>query len=290
MRGLARPGVENGPDGGENERSWLRRARSVISGVFSGVILRLTCYSSAGRSRSRSVRVDAHSCIEAVAEDEKEDGLERTGLDLGEFIYGSGRGGTGCLEDSIRSFAYGAEPVLPMPLSLKDVADSECRENGERCGEKGGPHGRMVLSKRHQRAMLLLSTVFKKNPSMKLLEVKVRKSNGNNVDIGAEKGCTGGIPQSTIRTRAVAWVLTKLQCARQRMKAKTVCYKVSNPIKEERNEEDDSDEILTNEEEEGGEVELCKKRILMGRRCKPLNCSGTLQYDNNGILVPELLP
>ncbi|KAF8099388.1 hypothetical protein N665_0245s0065 [Sinapis alba] len=36
-----------------------------------------------------------------------------------------------------------------------------------------------------------------------------------------------------------------------------------------------------------GEVELCKKRILMGERCKPINRSGVLQYDGDGILVPE---
>lgn len=36
-----------------------------------------------------------------------------------------------------------------------------------------------------------------------------------------------------------------------------------------------------------GDVELCKKRILMGGKCKPLNISGTLHYDNNGILLPD---
>lgn len=41
--------------------------------------------------------------------------------------------------------------------------------------------------------------------------------------------------------------------------------------------------------EESGGHELCKKRILMGSKCKPLNLSGTLQYDNNGILLPEAL-
>uniref|UniRef100_A0A803KNW4 Uncharacterized protein n=1 Tax=Chenopodium quinoa TaxID=63459 RepID=A0A803KNW4_CHEQI len=31
--------------------------------------------------------------------------------------------------------------------------------------------------------------------------------------------------------------------------------------------------------------ELCKKKILMGEKCKPLH--GSLQYDKNGVLVPE---
>ncbi|CAN7089668.1 unnamed protein product [Brassica rapa subsp. narinosa] len=39
--------------------------------------------------------------------------------------------------------------------------------------------------------------------------------------------------------------------------------------------------------EGNGDEELCKKRILMGERCKPINRSGVLQYDGDGILVPE---
>lgn len=36
-----------------------------------------------------------------------------------------------------------------------------------------------------------------------------------------------------------------------------------------------------------GEEELCKKRILMGERCKPVNRSGILHYDGDGVLLPE---
>ncbi|CAN8265294.1 unnamed protein product [Cochlearia groenlandica] len=39
--------------------------------------------------------------------------------------------------------------------------------------------------------------------------------------------------------------------------------------------------------ESPGEDELCKKRILMGERCIPINKSGVLQYDDDGILLPE---
>ncbi|CAL0300113.1 unnamed protein product [Lupinus luteus] len=34
--------------------------------------------------------------------------------------------------------------------------------------------------------------------------------------------------------------------------------------------------------------EPCKKRILMGVRCKPLSCSGILRYDEDGIFLPEI--
>ncbi|KAJ6917866.1 hypothetical protein NC651_012155 [Populus alba x Populus x berolinensis] len=39
--------------------------------------------------------------------------------------------------------------------------------------------------------------------------------------------------------------------------------------------------------EECGE-ELCKKRILMGEKCNPLSFSGSLHYDEDGILLPEV--
>uniref|UniRef100_A0A3Q7ENT3 Uncharacterized protein n=1 Tax=Solanum lycopersicum TaxID=4081 RepID=A0A3Q7ENT3_SOLLC len=42
------------------------------------------------------------------------------------------------------------------------------------------------------------------------------------------------------------------------------------------------------EEQEKVELELCKKRILMGGKCRPLSASGSLHYDQNGILLPEL--
>ncbi|XWS30323.1 hypothetical protein CRYUN_Cryun24cG0107200 [Craigia yunnanensis] len=36
--------------------------------------------------------------------------------------------------------------------------------------------------------------------------------------------------------------------------------------------------------------ELCKKRILMGGKCRPLNHSGIIHYDENGVLLPEIIP
>ncbi|KAF2307285.1 hypothetical protein P3X46_005530 [Hevea brasiliensis] len=36
--------------------------------------------------------------------------------------------------------------------------------------------------------------------------------------------------------------------------------------------------------------ELCKKRILMGEKCRPLSFSGILEYDRDGILLPDIIP
>lgn len=44
---------------------------------------------------------------------------------------------------------------------------------------------------------------------------------------------------------------------------------------------------LEDDDEEGGSLELCKKRIMMGKKCRPLNISGVLRYDKYGVLVPE---
>lgn len=45
-----------------------------------------------------------------------------------------------------------------------------------------------------------------------------------------------------------------------------------------------------NPAQEKNSLELCKKRILMGSKCKPLTVSGALHYDKNGVLVPEGIP
>ncbi|KAL7205332.1 hypothetical protein ACSBR2_018309 [Camellia fascicularis] len=48
------------------------------------------------------------------------------------------------------------------------------------------------------------------------------------------------------------------------------------------------EEEKNGEKEEEEAEELCKKRILMGEKCRPLNLSGALHYDKNGVLLPEL--
>ncbi|KAA8545216.1 hypothetical protein F0562_020000 [Nyssa sinensis] len=47
-------------------------------------------------------------------------------------------------------------------------------------------------------------------------------------------------------------------------------------------------QVEEDSEQEG--EELCKKRILMGGRCRTINLSGALHYDENGILLPEAIP
>ncbi|CAO2832839.1 unnamed protein product [Amaranthus hypochondriacus] len=42
------------------------------------------------------------------------------------------------------------------------------------------------------------------------------------------------------------------------------------------------------EKDENG-YELCKKRILMGKKCKPI-LGNPLLYDNNGVLIPQHFP
>ncbi|KAM7274414.1 hypothetical protein ACFE04_029078 [Oxalis oulophora] len=45
--------------------------------------------------------------------------------------------------------------------------------------------------------------------------------------------------------------------------------------------------MMNEEKYSGDDDQLCKKRILMGEKCKPLGNSGKLEYDEDGVLLPD---
>ena len=55
-------------------------------------------------------------------------------------------------------------------------------------------------------------------------------------------------------------------------------------------EQDSEQESDEKDRDEMGDLELCKKRILMGEKCRPHGFSGILLYGKDGILLPEVLP
>ncbi|KAL7003127.1 hypothetical protein U1Q18_004284 [Sarracenia purpurea var. burkii] len=59
------------------------------------------------------------------------------------------------------------------------------------------------------------------------------------------------------------------------------------PIRKMRNGRSVRKKWITDRARFGEEAELCKKRILMGEKCRPLNLSGKLNYDKNGVLLAE---
>ncbi|GAB2220892.1 hypothetical protein Droror1_Dr00012050 [Drosera rotundifolia] len=49
-----------------------------------------------------------------------------------------------------------------------------------------------------------------------------------------------------------------------------------------------SEEMMEEEKEDEEEVfELCKIRILLGKKCNTMNLSGELRYDTDRVLIPE---
>lgn len=76
-----------------------------------------------------------------------------------------------------------------------------------------------------------------------------------------------------VRSCRLVRVVSRIQSITRSMKKK-----VRKQTEYDRNREEDEEEQLC----------LCKKRILMGARCKPLHFSGALQYDTDGLLMPGI--
>lgn len=75
------------------------------------------------------------------------------------------------------------------------------------------------------------------------------------------------------------------------IKRQTAGYCISRRVKSIRNrvlKQGKEHKHENEKEQEEVELELCKKRILMGGKCRPLSASGILHYDQDGILLPEL--
>ena len=80
-------------------------------------------------------------------------------------------------------------------------------------------------------------------------------------------------------------VPSKILTTRKKLRvARSLRKKMNKQFKRGSEEENDG-----KDKEENGELVLCKKRIPMGERCRPLGFSGILQYDKDGILLPEVL-
>ncbi|OIW07099.1 hypothetical protein TanjilG_02733 [Lupinus angustifolius] len=93
---------------------------------------------------------------------------------------------------------------------------------------------------------------------------------------------------SEVRRKVSSWrsvgILSKVLVIRLKLKMVRSIIKRKVRKQSKHDLEQNGDE---NGEEDKGR-ELCKKRILMGVRCKPLSSSGTLRYDEDGIFLPEI--
>ncbi|KAG8648297.1 hypothetical protein MANES_09G174200v8 [Manihot esculenta] len=88
---------------------------------------------------------------------------------------------------------------------------------------------------------------------------------------------TGNISDNVSLPRVPSRILT---CRRN--------LKMSRPLMKTTSRQSNEGKSSDREEKDG--EELCKKRILMGEKCRPLSYSGKLEYDRDGILLPHVMP
>ncbi|KAJ0013462.1 hypothetical protein Pint_19723 [Pistacia integerrima] len=114
--------------------------------------------------------------------------------------------------------------------------------------------------------------------------VKVTKANtsgGVDTTSGGSNNRTAVVIGRQESSLSLPRVPSRIMTTRQRLKMARSMRK--KPVKMGSGETDQEDG------ERSGQ-ELCKKRILLGGKCRPLNHSGTLQYDKDGVLLPEIIP
>ncbi|TXG65192.1 hypothetical protein EZV62_006467 [Acer yangbiense] len=199
--------------------------------------------------------------------------------------------------------------LLPTKLKragLKMISGVFGKKKAEECcfsdSEKGGVDCKQCTTKSQQRQTSLAlkvpaSAIKVQFSSFKnLFGNKKREGFGFCFLRGKKKGCSrdctsasengiGGREENSVKLKRVS---SRITIQRLNIGGSMREKSSSSSIKKiEEGEERVEKEI---EGEERMEKELCKKRILMGVRCKPLNISGTLHYDQDGILLPDFLP
>ncbi|KAJ1383467.1 hypothetical protein SESBI_43391 [Sesbania bispinosa] len=160
------------------------------------------------------------------------------------------------------NLACGDEPTLSQLLTLEQTLDPD----------RGG-EGNKNRKDKHRVKMNfpLLSFLDKKKGWNNFIRTKMR-SNGD-----------GAVTTlGHVKRKASLWRLVRIpsKILVIRLKLKMLRSLAKKKVTKQFEEGDGEDK----------DRELCKKRILMGGRCKPLNSSGTLSYDSDGLFLPEIVP
>ncbi|GMP40059.1 hypothetical protein CsSME_00010651 [Camellia sinensis var. sinensis] len=161
-------------------------------------------------------------------------------------------------------------------------------DNNNKTKKRSWPKPRNLLPKK---VSFMACNIFcgnKKPPSPPSLPLQ----DGNELEIGnkmEERGVEPKISGSVKNTSS--------SCSSKKVSSSSKFIRDSNiMIRKARSGGGERKKVIKkrDEEEKNGEreeeeaEELCKKRILMGEKCRPLNLSGALHYDKNGVLLPEL--
>lgn len=210
---------------------------------------------------SRSVSVhdyNGENFVESKYEREKEYFFETD--DLGSVKTSSSSG------SNLQIFV---DQPISKSFSLKEILKIE----DDRQGKK---KIRSLTGRSSLKSSLSFSSFFNKRTSFNFNKGNINKARASSVD-----GGIGSASFSTIGKQENSCNLDRINELRKLRKGKFTGKKSKKRVEEEHREKE-GDEI-----EDTGDDELCKKRILMGEKCKPLNASGALHYDKNGVLLPE---
>uniref|UniRef100_A0A2N9ITY1 Uncharacterized protein n=1 Tax=Fagus sylvatica TaxID=28930 RepID=A0A2N9ITY1_FAGSY len=183
--------------------------------------------------------------------------------------------------------------------SLKEVLDTEDEGNQKRIDKvKSSIQVSVTKQKLPMKKFLSFSSICSKKIRMKSIKGKINKENDS---CSICDGCgeanssttVGVVTTSSFRLTGkqgssghLIRVPSKILTTRQKLKVARSLRKKENKQLEQDSEQESDEKVR----DEKGDLELCKKRILMGAKCRPLGFSGILRYGKDGILLPEVLP
>ncbi|XP_060219299.1 uncharacterized protein LOC132646003 [Lycium barbarum] len=184
------------------------------------------------------------------------------------------------LEDSVERLTLSKSCSFKRILSIIDTKGKQLKVNDEENSEISTGSGKQpwILPRNLSG---LFKFRFRKKIGFCFTNWKTNKSDPGTDFESADYGAVNSA-ETEAMSKTINWESTKRQpagyCIIRRLKS--IHKKEVKRERECKHEDEEEQEIV--------ELELCKKRILMGGKCRPLSASGSLHYDRNGILLPEL--
>lgn len=171
----------------------------------------------------------------------------------------------------------GVHPNRPSSALLIPHSKFAVHGIGRRITSKARLFRRITWNKLPKKPVFRHPTLFRKHPGVSLLKSKVKKNE-----------CTDMI----VADRSVERIRRILQGKqRQDTRARKSVSQSEMGVNDRNDGKLELSQLKMGvNDRNDSELELCKKRILIGYKCRPLGRSGTLRYDKNGILLPELFP
>jgi hypothetical protein len=190
--------------------------------------------------------------------------------------------------DGYLPFGVALRPASPEYYALKKLLEIAEEEEEEEEEEEPKVEKRentpSTAADNYLKVSFPFLSFFSRYTSLGFFRGKLNTGNGRNHNLLGGVGMSDTLTErkdssSNLLTNSSSVLSTRLQKLKMAGSfAKTAMRQIGGT----------SEQVREERREECGE-ELCKKRILMGEKCKPLNFSGSLHYDEDGILLPEVL-